>query len=62
MIGTSATLLGPIIIGNNVKIGAETFIMNHDVPDSCTVVGAPGRIVRMNGQKVDMPLKESIIE
>jgi serine O-acetyltransferase len=52
MIGTAATLLGPITVGDNVKIGAETFIINHDVPDNCTVVGAPGLIVRLNSDKV----------
>jgi serine O-acetyltransferase len=57
MIGTAATLLGPIKVGNNVKIGAETFIINHDVPDDCTVVGAPGVIVRKNGKKVHLTLE-----
>jgi len=57
MIGTAATLLGPIQVGNNVKIGAETFIINHDVPDDCTVVGAPGVIVRKNGEKVHLELE-----
>ena len=59
LIGTAATLLGPINIGNNVKIGAETFIINHDVPSNATVVGVPGRIVRLNGKKVNMKLKKS---
>lgn len=56
MIGTAATLLGPITVGNNVKIGAETVIIMHDVPSNCTVVGVPGRIVKKNGQKVDIEL------
>lgn len=59
LIGTSATLLGPITIGDNAKIGAETFIIDHDVPPNCTVVGAPGRIVRQNGEKVDLPLEKT---
>ena len=59
LIGTAATLLGPINIGNNVKIGAETFIINHDVPSNATVVGVPGRIVRLNGKKVNIKLKKS---
>ena len=56
LIGAKATLLGPVSVGNNVKIGAETVIINHDVPDNCTVVGAPGRIVRLNGEKVRIDL------
>ncbi len=58
-IGTQATLLGPINIGNNVKIGAETVIINHDVPDNVTVVGAPGHIVKKDGKKVSIPLEKA---
>lgn len=58
LIGTGAVLLGPISIGNNVKIGAETFIINCDVPDNCTVVGSPGRIVKLKGKKVNLELKK----
>ncbi len=57
MIGTAATLLGPIKVGNNVRVGAETFIINHDVPDNCTVVGAPGEIVRHDGKAVRIKLE-----
>ena len=57
LIGTQATLLGPIYIGNNVKIGAETVIINHHVPGNCTIVGAPGKIVKQNGRKVNKELK-----
>lgn len=60
LIGTQATLLGAITIGDNVKIGAETVIINHDVPDNCTVVGSPGKIVRLNGEKVRIELKETV--
>ena len=59
IIGTAATLLGPIHIGHNVKIGAETFVIMHDIPDDCTVVGAPGHIVRLHGKKVNIKLKPS---
>ena len=56
LIGTSATLLGPIKVGSNVKIGAETVVINRDVPDNCTVVGAPGVIVKRDGEKVEEKL------
>ena len=59
LIGTGATLLGHIKVGNNVNIGAETFIINKNVPDNCTVVGVPARIVRMNGKKVRKKLSDS---
>ena len=59
LIGANATILGPVKIGNNVNIGAETVVIDHDIPPNCTVVGAPGKIVRLNGQRVNMPLEHS---
>jgi serine O-acetyltransferase len=61
LFGTASTLLGPIQVGNNVRIGAETFIMNHDVPSNCTVVGAPGKVVRIDGKRKYMALKKTKI-
>jgi serine O-acetyltransferase len=58
-IGTAATLLGPITIGDNVNIGAETVIIMHDVPSNCTVVGAPGKIVKQNGAKANKELERT---
>lgn len=62
MIGTGAILLGPIKIGNKVKIGANTFIFMKDVPDNCTVVGTPGKIVKMDDLNVDIGLPSTKIE
>jgi serine O-acetyltransferase len=59
MIGTGAILLGPIKVGNNVKIGANTFILMRNAPDNTTVAGTPGRIVKMNGDDVDIGLPKS---
>lgn len=56
-IGANATILGPCPIGDNCKIGAETVIIDKEVPPNCTVVGAPGRIVRQEGKRVNKPLK-----
>jgi len=56
LIGAGATLLGPIIVGDNAKIGATTVIINRDVPANCTVVGTPGRIVKRDGNCVHEPL------
>ena len=50
LIGTGATLLGPITVGDNVKIGANSFVVMKDVPDNCTVAGTPARITRRNGE------------
>lgn len=59
LIGTNATLLGPITVGDNVKIGAETVIIMHDVPSNSTVVGAPGRIVKLDGRRVERKLERT---
>lgn len=40
-----ATILGPITIGDNAVVGAESFVLK-DVPADTTVVGAPARIVK----------------
>ena len=59
LIGTGATLLGPINVGDNVKVGAETVVINRDIPSDCTVVGAPGKIVKRGNQEVQEDLPEA---
>ena len=44
VIGARAIILGNIRIGENSKIGAGSVVI-HDVPDGCTVVGNPARII-----------------
>lgn len=51
VISAGAKVLGSITIGNNVKIGAGSVVL-RDVPDNCTVVGIPGKIVVKNGRKI----------
>lgn len=43
-IGPNVSIVGGVKIGNNVKIGAGTVVI-HDVPDNCTTVGNPNRII-----------------
>ncbi len=57
MVGSGAKVLGPINIGNNVRIAAGAVVLN-DIPDNCTAVGVPARVVRCNGQKVDQELDQ----
>lgn len=51
VVGAGAKVLGPIRIGDFVKIGANAVVL-QDVPDHSTVVGIPGRIVRIKDQRV----------
>ncbi len=43
-IGTGAKVLGPITVGDDVRIGANTVVID-DVPAGSTVVGTPARVV-----------------
>ena len=60
MVSSGAKVLGPIEIGNDVKIGAGAVVLRN-VPDGCTVVGIPGTVVRHYGRptgemdQLDMP-------
>ncbi len=52
MISAGAKVLGPITIGRNAKIGAGSVVLK-DVPANATVVGVPGVVVRLNGERTD---------
>jgi serine O-acetyltransferase len=54
VIGSGAKLLGPIHVGANAKIGANSVVI-HDVPPNSTVVGNPGHPVRIEGRKPEGP-------
>jgi serine O-acetyltransferase len=56
VIGTGAKVLGNILIGDHVKIGAGSVVV-HPVPAHSTVVGVPGRVVRICGVEVDDELE-----
>ena len=46
LIGAGAKILGPVTIGSGSSIGANAVIL-HDVPCNSTVVGVPGKIVKV---------------
>lgn len=52
VIGTGAKVLGNIVVGDGVKIGAGSVVVKP-VPDNSTVVGIPGRVVRMHAETCD---------
>jgi serine O-acetyltransferase len=44
VIGTGAKVLGPVKIGDNSKIGANSVVVN-EIPPNSIVVGIPGKVV-----------------
>ncbi len=51
VIGAGAKILGPITVGNNTRVGANSVVVN-DVPPNSIVVGIPGKVVfRVEGEK-----------
>ena len=62
LVGTGAVLLGPITVGDNAKIGANSFIFMRDVPANCTVAGTPARIVKRDGIPVDEELPRTQVK
>ena len=51
MVSAGAKVLGSFTIGENSKIGAGSVVLK-EVPPNCTVVGVPGRVVKMNDEKI----------
>ena len=47
VIGAGSMVLGNIKIGSNSKIGANSVVLD-DVPEGATVVGIPGKVVKIN--------------
>mgnify|MGYP003584046300 FL=1 len=52
IISAGVKVLGPIVIGENSKIGANAVVL-HDIPKNATAVGIPAKVVRLNGEKVE---------
>ena len=49
LIGAGAVVIGDIRIGDNVKIGAGA-VVSSDIPDRCTVVPQPPRVIEMENK------------
>ena len=45
IVGAGAKVLGAIVIGHHVRIGANSVVL-QSVPDNATVVGIPGKIIQ----------------
>ena len=54
LVATGAKVLGPITIGDNARIGANAVVLKN-VEENATVVGVPGKMVRIGGKPVTKP-------
>jgi serine O-acetyltransferase len=54
-INAGAIVIGDIKIGNNSIIGAGA-VVTKNVPPNCTVVGNPARIIKKDGERVNIKL------
>ena len=52
MVGSGAKVLGPFKVGDNARIAANSVVL-REVPPNATVVGVPGRVVKISGEKLD---------
>jgi serine O-acetyltransferase len=59
VVGAGAKILGPITVGKNARVGANS-VVTKEVPSGMTVVGIPGRVVlpiaarRITEQGIDL--------
>lgn len=54
VIGAGAKVLGPIYIGSNSKIGANSVVLNN-VPEGATAVGIPAKnIIKIKEERLDI--------
>ena len=51
VVGAGAKILGGIMIGDNVKVGANSVVLKN-VPPNSTVIGVPGRIIKSQGERL----------
>jgi serine O-acetyltransferase len=56
--GPGVIATGKIRIGNNVAVGANA-VVDQDLPDNCTAVGIPARVVNDRGSDQLIELRKS---
>jgi serine O-acetyltransferase len=61
VVGAGAKVLGPIVLGDNVRIGSNAVVVKQ-VPAQSTVVGVPGRLIHQEIDKQDTAHREKIAQ
>jgi len=57
MVGAGAKVLGPFKVGNNSKIAAGAVVL-EEIPENCTAVGIPAKVVVCDGKRVEQDLDQ----
>ncbi len=57
MVGAGAKVLGPFTIGDNTKIAAGAVVL-EEIPENCTAVGIPAKIVKREGVRIEDELDQ----
>jgi serine O-acetyltransferase len=57
LLSAGCKVLGPVIVGDNARIGANAVVLTDVDPDT-TVVGVPGKAVKRKGERVAPPSVE----
>jgi serine O-acetyltransferase len=52
IVGSGAQVLGPITVGKDARVGANSVVL-RDVPEAATVVGIPARVARGKTAEAD---------
>ncbi len=52
MISAGAKVLGPFKVGDNSRIAANAVVL-QEIPEDSTVVGIPGKVVRIQGKRIN---------
>jgi serine O-acetyltransferase len=60
VVGAHASVLGPITIGENAKVGANSVVV-RDVPRNATVVGIPAKVILQDGEPVRVADPQSLL-
>jgi|TARA_Y100000310_G_scaffold39450_1_gene37026 serine O-acetyltransferase len=61
VVGSGAQVLGPVIVGENAKIGANA-VVTKDVPANAVMVGIPAKNINKNIAKIDTSFKPYGVE
>ena len=51
MVSAGAKVLGPFRIGDNAKVAANAVVLK-EIPENCTAVGIPAKVVRCAGERI----------